>query len=386
MAEENAGEIISWRRHLHRHPELSFKEFETSKFIAAKLASWDIPHRTVGGTGVLGIIRGDGDSGKVIALRADIDALPIREANSAEYVSQDPGVMHACGHDAHTSCLLGAAQILQQMRHAFSGTVKLIFQPAEEKLPGGASILIRENVLEDPRVQHIIGQHVFNRLPVGKAGFCFGPMMAASDEIYMRIIGKGGHGAYPHLTIDPVMMSAQILVSLQQLVSRRRPPFEPMVLSFGKVMANGATNVIPDSVEIEGTLRTMNEPLRDTMHAEITRIAQKTAEAFGGKAEIDIVRGYPVLHNDKTFTQTAFERAAAYLGAENVVEIEPQMGAEDFAFYSQELPACFYRLGTGNPGKGIDAPLHTPHFDIDESALSIGAGLMAWQAIAELQR
>ena len=381
----NFEEIRDCRRHLHQNPELSFQEFKTSEFICSKLDAFGIPYQKgIAKTGIVAIVEGKNPSKKTIALRGDIDALPIKELNEVEYKSKNEGVMHACGHDAHTSCLLGAGKILNELKNEFEGTVKLLFQPSEEKLPGGANVMIGEGVLENPKVESIFGQHVFTPLDAGTVAFCFGTMMASTDEIYIRITGKGGHAAYPHEVRDPVMMTSQLLVTLQQVVSRMFSPFEPMVLSFGKIIANGATNIIPNEVLIEGTFRAMNEDVRMKAHEKIEQICKGVVEGLGGKVDLNIVKGYPVLKNDLQLTQRAFDRAIQFLGKENVSEIKPQMGAEDFAFFSQKIPACFYRLGTGNKSKGITSLIHTPTFNIDEESLKTGMGLMAYQAVGEL--
>lgn len=385
MASEYFEDIRTCRRYIHRHPELSFFEKETAAFIQQKLTEYHIPFEAnIAGNGIVAIIAGKNPSKKTIALRADIDALPITEANDVVYASSNKGVMHACGHDAHTASLLGAGRILNNLRDAFEGTVKLIFQPAEEKLPGGAKLMIEAGVLNNPNVDAIIAQHVFTPFKVGTVAYCFGTAMASTDELYITIHGKGGHGAYPQDTIDPVMISAQLLVALQQVVSRTVSPFQPAVLSFGKVIADGATNVIPDKAYLEGTFRALDETVRADAHKKIVEIATHIAEAFGARAEVRIEKGYPVLHNDEALTRRSYDRAVAYLGQENVFITTPRMGAEDFAYYSWEIPACFYRLGTGNPEKGIVSNIHTPTFDIDEDALKIGMGLMAWHAIGEL--
>lgn len=385
LAQENFEEIRACRRHIHQHPELSFQEFETAKFIQQKLTEYGIPFTAnIAKTGIVAIVEGKNPSSKTIALRADMDALPILEQNNNEYTSQNKGVMHACGHDAHTACLLGAGKILQTLKNEFEGSVKLIFQPSEEKLPGGASEMIKAGVLENPQVEGIIGQHVFTPFKVGTVAFCFGNMMASTDEIYITIKGKGGHGAYPQDTKDPVMMAAQMLVAMQQVVSRTVSPFQPAVLTFGKVIANGATNIIPDEVYLEGTFRAMDETVRSAAHQQIKEIAKNTVAAFGGTVDVNIAIGYPVLTNNDTLTQRSYDRAVAYLGKENVIITTPRMGAEDFAFYSQKVPACFYRLGTGNPDKGITSNIHTPTFNIDENALVTGMGLMAFHALGEL--
>ena len=385
-------DLISWRRHLHANPELSNREYNTMQYILDVLAPLNLKiEKGAAKTGVIAVLE-TGKPGPIVGLRADIDALPVKERVKlsfaskveTEYEGKTVGVMHACGHDAHTASLLGAGRILNNLRDAFEGTVKLIFQPAEEKLPGGAKLMIEAGVLNNPNVDAIIAQHVFTPFKVGTVAYCFGTAMASTDELYITIHGKGGHGAYPQDTIDPVMISAQLLVALQQVVSRTVSPFQPAVLSFGKVIADGATNVIPDKAYLEGTFRALDETVRADAHKKIVEIATHIAEAFGARAEVRIEKGYPVLHNDEALTRRSYDRAVAYLGQENVFITTPRMGAEDFAYYSWEIPACFYRLGTGNPEKGIVSNIHTPTFDIDEDALKIGMGLMAWHAIGEL--
>ncbi|MFP4091642.1 MAG: M20 family metallopeptidase [Cyclobacteriaceae bacterium] len=387
LAQQKAGDIISIRRHLHAHPELSFEEHETARYVAERLRSWGItPTEGVADTGLTALVEGKNPQKRVIALRADMDALPIEEANDVPYKSTRPGVMHACGHDVHTSSLMGVASILQELRHEFEGTIKLIFQPGEERVPGGASLMIRDGALENPRPQHILGQHVLPHLPAGKVGFREGMYMASADEIYMTIKGKGGHGAMPEHNIDPVLITSHIIVALQQIVSRHASPKMPSVLSFGKVIANGATNVIPNEVMVEGTFRTMDEEWRAKAHHRLRAIAESIAEGMGGKCELEIRKGYPFLKNSPELTQRARSYAQDFLGHENVVDLDLWMAAEDFAYYTQELDACFYRLGTGNEARGITSSVHTPTFDIDESALEIGAGLMSWIAVQELNR
>jgi len=384
LSREYANEVISFRRHLHAHPELSYQEENTAKFITEKLISFGLAPTRMAGTGVVALIEGKNPTKKTIALRADIDALPITEQNKVDYKSTQPGVMHACGHDVHTSSLLGTAKILSQLRNEFEGTIKLIFQPGEEKNPGGASIMIREGVLENPAPQSIIGQHVFPLLPIGKIGFREGKYMASSDEIYLKVIGKGGHGATPELTIDPVVIASHIIIALQQVISRNASPKQPTVLTFGKITADGATNIIPDEVNIAGTFRALDEKWRSEGLKRIQKMAESIAEGMGGKCEVDIHHGYPYLENNPALTQRIKQAAAEYVGAENVVDIDLTLGSEDFAYYSQIIPASFYRLGTRNEAKGITSYVHTPTFDIDEDALVIGSGLMAWMAIAEL--
>lgn len=376
--------VIENRRYIHTNPELSFQEVNTSAYIKSRLSQMGIEYVTMGNTGVVGIIKGDLPSEKVIALRADIDALPILEETNVSYASQNKNVMHACGHDAHTASLLGTAMILQSLKTEFGGTVKLIFQPAEEKLPGGASILIKEGVLENPKPSMIIGQHVMPSIKCGKIAIRKGKHMASMDELFVTIHGKGGHGAQPHMNIDPVLIASHIIIALQQIVSRMANPSQPTVLSFGKVIANGAINVIPDSVYMEGTFRTMGEGWRSEAHERMKKIAQTIAEGMGGICDFNIVKGYPVLINEEKLAEQVQLLAREYLGKENVMEADIWMAAEDFAYYTQKTDACFYLLGVENKEKGIVSSLHTPTFNIDEDALSISTGLMAFIAIKQL--
>lgn len=383
-AKANQEEVIAIRRHIHAHPELSFQEFATAKYIASKLKEYNIDFEKIADTGLLAIIKGQEPESKVIALRADIDALPIVEANNVPYKSTHEGVMHACGHDVHAASLLGAAKILQELKDHFRGSIKLLFQPGEEKMPGGASIMIKEGALENPKPENILGQHVMPFIPVGKVGFRSGVYMASTDEIYFTVKGKGGHGATPEKNIDPVLITSHIIIALQQIVSRNADPKVPCVLSFGKVIANGATNIIPNEVQVEGTFRTMNEEWRAEAHIRIKKMAETIAESMGATCEFTILKGYPFLKNDPALTERARAKAIEYLGQDNVVDLDLWMAAEDFAYYAQQIPACFYRLGTRNEAKGITSSVHTPTFDIDEKALEIGSGLMAWLAVNEL--
>jgi len=376
--------LIANRRHLHAHPELSFQEFETSAYVKRQLDEMGVSWKPMASTGITGIIKGEKQSDKVIALRADMDALPITEANAIDYASLNKGVMHACGHDAHTASLLGTAKILQSLKSKFGGTVKLIFQPGEEILPGGASLMIKEGVLTNPIPHAVIGQHVSPVLDAGKVAIRKGKFMASMDEISIKVSGKGGHGAQPHLNIDPVMITAQILVALQQIVSRVANPSLPTVLSFGKVIADGAFNVIPNEVYIEGTFRTMDETWRAEAHAQMKKIATTMAEGMGGRCEFTINRGYPFLINEENLTTQLRTFTEEYLGKENVIETDIWMAAEDFAYYSQQADSCFYLLGIADKEKGITSSLHTPTFNIDENALALGSGLMAYLAVRQL--
>jgi amidohydrolase len=384
LAAQIFDDVVAFRQHLHANPELSFKEFETSKFIKEKLQSWGIPFSSMANTGVVGIIEGALPSDQVIALRADMDALPIIETNDKPYASKNQGVMHACGHDVHSASLLGTAYILNSLKDSFGGTIKLIFQPAEEVLPGGASIMIKEGVLENPVPHNIVGQHVMPLIPSGKVGFRSGIYMASTDELYVTVHGKGGHGAQPHQNIDPVLITAHILVALQQVVSRNADPRLPTVLSFGKVNANGATNIIPNEVKLEGTFRTLNEDWRKEALARMKKMAEGIAESMGGSCDFNIMHGYPFLINEEQLTANAKASAEDYLGKENVEDLDIWMAAEDFAYYSQVTNACFYRLGTGNPAKNTTNSVHTPNFDVDEDALKTSTGLMAYIALKQL--
>lgn len=377
-------DILEIRRHIHANPELSFEEHNTAKFIEEKLKEFGISNvQRIADTGVTFCLEGR-EEGKTIALRADIDALPITEANDVAYKSKNVGVMHACGHDVHTSSLLGVAKILSQITDHFKGTIKFIFQPAEEKSPGGASILIKEGILKNPAPEKILGQHVMPLIPEGKVGFRPGKYMASADEVYLTVKGKGGHAAMPETFVDPIAIASQIIVSLQQVVSRIANPKIPSVLSFGKIAGGNVNNVIPDEVKIDGTFRTFDEEWRKQALQKIKDISTSIASSLGGSCEVDIAAGYPFLVNDEDFTLRNIEAAKAYMGEENVVELDLWMAAEDFAFYTHEVPGCFYRLGTRNESKGIISGVHTPTFNIDENALKTGMGLMSYLAVHEL--
>jgi len=385
MANSLQDKLRELRHQIHSNPELSFEEFETSALIKKELDRMGIPWQAMAGTGVCALIEGRNPSSKVVGLRADMDALPIQEVEGRPYGSRNPGKMHACGHDVHTTCLLGTAELLNNLRDQFNGTVKLVFQPGEERIPGGASLMIKDGVLDNPKVDVMIGQHVMPQMPVGLYGFREGLYMASADEIYLTLHGKGGHGAAPHLCIDPVAAAAQILVSLQQVVSRGANPIIPSVLSFGKVIANGATNVIPETVYIEGTFRTLDEAWRAEAHEKITRITEGVAASFGVRAELEIRKGYPFLRNDPALTVRCRSAAAAFAGETKIEELSIWMAAEDFAYYSHNVPSCFYRLGVRNEARGIVHGVHHPGFDIDEDALPLGVGMMSWLALQELK-
>ena len=381
LADDAQEDTVRLRRQLHRRPELAFEERETAALVASELGALGLDVQTgVGRTGVVAHIEG-AQPGPVLALRADMDALPIHEATSHDFKSERDGVMHACGHDAHTASLLTAARILTEIRDDLSGTVRLVFQPSEEKLPGGAKVMIEDGVLgamgEHAAPERILGQHVFPQIPAGLLGVRSGPFMASADELYLTIHGQGGHAAQPETLVDPVLVQAHVLVALQAVISRNRPPGMASLLSFGRVEADGATNVVPDTVRLVGTFRSMDEAWRERAHGLIRRTAEKTAEAFGATCEVEILVGYPSLTNDAATATWVREAAVEYVGAERVVDLPMWYASEDFAWYTQQTPGCFYVLGVGNEAAGIVHGLHTPQFDLDERALTTGPGFLA---------
>lgn len=378
LAKKYAEEFIEIRHHLHAHPELSYQEFETGKYVQSKLQSFGISFEVKATTGILGIIKGKNPDSRVIALRADLDALPIQEENKVPYQSKHAGIMHACGHDVHTAILLGAAKILNELKEEWEGSVKLIFQPGEERNPGGASYMIKEGVLDNPKPRGIFGLHVHPGLDLGKLSFRKGRVMASADELYVTIRSKGGHAAAPHLTADTVLVASQLIVSLQQVISRNNNPISPSVLSICSIQGGHTTNVIPGEVKLMGTFRAMDEAWRYKAHELIRKQVKGIAEATGAEIDLHIDIGYPTVDNDPVLTETAWQLANSYMGKENVPETEMRMGAEDFGFYTQLIPGCFYRLGVRNEKEGIIHNVHTPQFNIDERAIEIGMGMMAW--------
>jgi hippurate hydrolase len=378
LANQYRSEFIAIRQHLHANPELSYQEFETSKFIQGKLTAFNIPYEVMASTGVVGLIKGKKPESRVIALRADIDALPIKEENNISYKSTKEGIMHACGHDVHTTCLLGAAKILNETKNDWEGTVKLIFQPGEEKNPGGASYMIRDGVLENPKPTAIFAMHVHPGLQLGKMSFRSGKVMASADEIYITVKGKGGHAASPHLCIDPILIASHLIISLQQIVSRNANPHSPSVLSITSFQGGAATNVIPNEVNLKGTFRAMDEKWRTEAHELITRNATALVKSMGGEIDLLIDKGYPAVYNNERLHGVARKAAAEFIGEANVEETELRMGAEDFGYYAQQVPACFYRVGVMNKEKGITSGVHTATFNIDVDAIETGMGFMAW--------
>ncbi|MCO6483071.1 MAG: amidohydrolase [Flavobacteriales bacterium] len=384
LVREHHFDTIAVRRHLHAHPELSFQEHLTGRYIADRLRAMGLAVRTgIAGTGVIGVLQGRG-AGRTVCLRADIDALPIQEKNALPHASRNPGVMHACGHDAHTAMVLAAGRVLHELRGKWNGTVLLLFQPGEEKIPGGASLVLKEGALSDPAPDAILGQHVTPELEVGKVGFHAGPFMASSDELYLTVKGKGGHAAQPEKLIDPIQIAARLLIVLKD-ECKAWAGSRPLVLGFGRVLADGATNVVPDEVQIAGTLRTFDEELRAEAHEWLVRKADALCRSHGGSCAVEVRKGYPVLVNDEPLTERMRAAAAEFLGADQVVEMPQRMGSEDFAFYSQVMPASFHRLGTGNPQKGPAPGLHTPAFDLPDESLAIGTGVLVWGALKEMR-
>jgi amidohydrolase len=378
LAKQYAADNIAIRHHLHANPELSYQEFQTSKFVQQQLTNTGIPFEVMAGTGVVGVLKGKNADSRVIALRADMDALPIEEENEIPYRSKNAGVMHACGHDVHTTVLLGASRILHELKDEWEGTVKLIFQPGEEKNPGGASLMIKEGVLQNPAPQAIFGLHVHPGLEIGKLSFRGGMVMASADEIYITIRGKGGHAAAPHLTVDTILVASHLIVALQQIISRNRNPLSPSVLSITSVQGGHTTNVIPSEVKLMGTFRAMDEEWRFRAHGLIRKLATELVHSMGAEIDLHIDVGYPMVYNNESLDRVARSEAREYMGVDRVLETEVRMGAEDFGYYTRQIPGCFYRLGVMNEQKGITSGVHTPRFNIDESAIEIGVGMMAW--------
>jgi len=382
LSEEYFEDVIRIRKHLHKHPELSFEEFETSKFICQELDKIGVDYETgIVKTGIVVLLKGKNPDSKVRMLRADMDALPILEDSNKDYKSCNPGVMHACGHDVHTSSLLGAIRILNELKSEWEGTIKCIFQPGEEKLPGGASLMIKEGVLENPKPTEIYGQHVFPELTAGKIGLKPGLYMASADELYFTVKGIGGHAATPHLNVDPILIASHIVVALQQVTSRIANAGIPTVLSIGDIQGHGATNVIPSEVKMKGTFRTLDEKWRFDAHDRIKEIAKGIAKSMGGTCEAEVKVGYPFVINDEKLTLKAKSKAIEYLGEENVIDLPIRMTGEDFSYFSQAMPGVFYRLGTASEDGCNEVAVHNPKFDIDHRALKTGMGLMAWLAI-----
>ncbi|MBH83594.1 MAG: N-acyl-L-amino acid amidohydrolase [Flavobacteriales bacterium] len=379
LAENFFNDTVEIRRHLHTYPELSFKEYKTSEYIQQKLSDYGISFNSgIAETGVVGLIKGKNPDLKCIALRADIDALPIQELNNFDYKSKNDGVMHACGHDVHTSSLLGTARILNELRDEWDGTIKLIFQPGEEKFPGGASMMIAEGVLKNPKVNKIIAQHVSPELESGVIGMCDGMFMASADEIYIEVIGKGGHAALPKDRVNPIIIASKIITSLYDRFDKVKD--QASIFSVGVIKGGSAGNIIPDRVSLQGTFRAMNEKWRKEAHKIIKDICFSTAQEMNGKCATDIKVGYPFLKNDESFTKQCFYNAQNFIDSERVINIPKRMTAEDFSYYSHHVPACFYRIGVGISNKQRKH-LHSAYFDIDESALKVSIGMMSWLAI-----
>lgn len=387
LAKKYLPEIIGVRREFHQNPELAFEEVETAKRIASFLDTHQIQYtEKVAKTGIVGVIEGINPQKKVIALRADMDALPITEANNVPYKSMNIGIMHACGHDVHMASLLGTLAILNQLKDKFEGTVKFLFQPSEEQYPGGASVMIKEGVLENPSPESIFGQHVYPELKAGQVGFRSGKYMASTDEVFITIKGKGGHAALPNTIIDPILIASHLIVAMQQIVSRNAVPTLPTVVSFGKIIGNGKTNVIPEEVHLEGIIRTFDEHWREEIKKKIQELAKSIAQGMGGDCDVRIDKGYPFVYNNPELTDRAKKAAELFLGKDNVFDLDMRMTAEDFAFYSQKIPGSFYRLGVASPNADDILNLHSSTFNVDENSLKTGIGLMSWLALEELKR
>jgi amidohydrolase len=376
--------IKGYREHLHQNPELSYKEFNTMEYVAAKLKDIGIPYeKGVAGTGIIGIIRSSkhSENQACIGLRADLDALPIQEQNTAAYKSKVDGVMHACGHDVHTSILLGAAEILFELREDLEHPVKLIFQPGEEKNPGGASLLIEAGVLENPKVKEMYALHVFPELEVGKLGMRSGLYMASCDELHLEIIGVGGHGAMPEKCINPILIGSEFIIEAQNIIHKSCPKEVPCVISFGHFDALGATNVIPERAEIKGTFRTMNEEWREKAAILLMDLANNLENKYKGNVNLEISKGYPFLKNDEELTEKLKAKFESFFGPKNIEGLALRMTSEDFSFYSQTIPVCFFRLGVGNKEKGIIYSVHHPKFDVDSACLKTGMLAMIQAAL-----
>jgi amidohydrolase len=376
------NELVAYRRHFHANPELSYHEKNTASYISSLLAKWNIEHKTgVAGYGITGILKGKNPAKKIVALRADMDALPVTEKNNVPYRSMNEGVMHACGHDVHMTCLLGTLKILNAIKEKWEGSIKFIFQPAEEKLPGGAQGMIKEGVLQNPKPQAIIAQHVFPELEAGKVGFKTGKYMASSDEINITVKGKGGHAAIPSHFDNTVLAAAEIITSLENEINVKSTKESPTILSFGKIIADGAHNVIPPRVYIFGTFRTFDETWRKKAWQIIKTRSQQIGKKHGCKTDVNVDAGYPFVLNNKKITETLKKAAAVYLGKENIVDLDIRMTAEDFGYYSHVIPATFYRLGVANKKRGIVSNLHSDTFDVDEKSILTGTGLMIWNTL-----
>lgn len=376
--------IKGYREHLHQNPELSYKEFNTMEYVAAKLKEIGIPYeKGVAGTGIVGIIRSSkhSENQACIGLRADLDALPIQEQNTASYKSKVDGVMHACGHDVHTSILLGAAEILFELREDLEHPVKLIFQPGEEKNPGGASLLIEAGVLENPKVKEMYALHVFPELEVGKLAIRPGLNMASCDELHLEIIGVGGHGAMPEKCINPILIGSEFIIEAQNIIHKSCPKEVPCVISFGHFEALGATNVIPERAEIKGTFRTMNEEWRGKAAILLMDLATNLENKYKGNVNLEISKGYPFLKNDEELTEKLKTKFESFFGPDKIEGLALRMTSEDFSFYSQTIPVCFFRLGVGNKEKGIIYSVHHPKFDIDSACLKTGMLAMIQAAL-----
>mgnify|MGYP002622735878 CR=1 FL=1 len=387
MAAAQRDEVVEWRRWMHRHPELSQEEYGTMEFVAARLREMGLEPRTgIGRTGVMAMLKGTaGPDDYCVALRADYDALPITEATGLPFASENPGVMHACGHDMHTCSLLGAVKILTRLREHIHGRLMFIFEPSEEKYPGGARMMMEDGLFNEVTPNEIYAFHCLPEMDFGRVGMRKGKYMASTDELYWTVKGRGGHGATPHLNVDPIVVASHIVIALQQVVSRNAAPMMPTVLTIGKIQEDGGrTNITPDVVRMEGIIRTFDEQWRLEAHELIRKISTGVAEAMGAVCDLFIDYGYPYVVNDDRCTQQVHDNAVAYLGEENVEWLDLRMTAEDFAFFAQKIPACYFRVGIHQPGTPV-SNLHRPNLVVDERSLELASGLVAYNAIRALE-
>ena len=386
LAHAQREEVIEWRRWMHRHPDLSQEEYGTMEFVAERLRKMGLEPKTgIGKTGIMAMLRGKDPDSYCVALRSDYDALPITECTGLPFASEKPGVMHACGHDMHTCSLLGAIKILTQLKDQFSGTLMFIFEPSEEKYPGGARMMMEDGLFDEVMPNEIYSFHCLPEMDCGKVGMRKGKYMASTDELYWTVKGLGGHGATPHLSVDPIVVASHIVIALQQIVSRNAVPMMPTVLTIGKIQeVGGRTNIIPDTVKMEGIIRTFDEKWRLEAHEKIRKISTGVAEAMGAECDLFIDYGYPYVFNDDACTQQVHDNACAYVGEENVEWLDLRMTAEDFAFFAQKIPACYFRIGIHEPGTPF-SNLHRPNLMVDERSLELANGLIAYNAIRALE-
>lgn len=386
LSEKYFDKMVAIRRHLHQYPELSGEEQQTAQYITQVLDQIGIAYqKNIAGYGIVALLKGNLHGESCVALRADMDALPIKENNSNSYCSLNEGIMHACGHDFHTASLLGALMILNDLKDSFGGTIKAIFQPSEERYEGGAPFMIKEGVLHNPKVDYIFGLHADTALTSDQVGFRAGKYMASTDELHFTVVGKGGHAAMPLDVINPIPIAARLLLKWEEEIDKIKPNDTPFVMNFGRLIADGANNIIPNKAHLSGTLRVFDEEKRELILKRIEEIAIQVCQDNEAQCLVDIRRGYPMVVNDSEVTQKAIEIAENYLGKEHIVSLAIRTTAEDFSYFLQQVPGTFFRVGVSNPGKGIIHPLHSAQFDIDETALHTASEMFAKLAIEFLR-